>query len=43
MLAKQLAGKNDGGNADLTNYYTKSQTDDLISGKVDKANGMGLS
>ncbi|MDE7097593.1 MAG: hypothetical protein K2O60_00405 [Ruminococcus sp.] len=43
MLAKQLASKNTGGNADLSNYYTKSQTDGLISGKVDKSDGKGLS
>ncbi|MDE6519230.1 MAG: hypothetical protein K2K91_02065 [Ruminococcus sp.] len=28
---------------DLSDYYTKSQTDDLISEKVDKIDGMGLS
>ncbi len=39
-LAAQLA-KND--NVNLSDYYTKSQTDDLISEKVDKADGMGLS
>ncbi|MDE6788940.1 MAG: hypothetical protein K2J47_06425, partial [Ruminococcus sp.] len=43
LLAKQLAGKNSGGNADLSEYYTKSQTDSLISGKVDKVTGKGLS
>ncbi len=43
FLAAQLAGKNSGGNADLSNYYTKSQTDDLLSGKIDAVSGMGLS
>ena len=34
-LAAQLAkNDNSGGNVDLTNYYTKSQTDSLISEKV---------
>lgn len=41
-LATQLAGSNSG-NTNLSDYYTKSQTDDLISEKVDKINGMGLS
>ncbi|MDE6678372.1 MAG: hypothetical protein K2K02_04960, partial [Ruminococcus sp.] len=31
------------GNVDLSNYYTKSQTNNLISGKVDKVSGKGLS
>ncbi|MDE7098322.1 MAG: hypothetical protein K2O60_04175 [Ruminococcus sp.] len=43
MLAKQLAGENGGGNADLSDYYTKSQTDSLIAEKVDKETGKGLS
>lgn len=34
-LAAQLAKSNN--SADLSDYYTKSQTDGLISGKVDKA------
>ena len=28
---------------DLSNYYTKTQADDLLDGKVDKVNGKGLS
>lgn len=28
---------------DLTNYYTKTQTDTLLNGKVDKVSGKGLS
>ncbi len=43
FLAVQLANKNNSGNADLSDYYTKLQTDDLFSGKVDKVSGMGLS
>ena len=43
MLAKQLAGENGGGNADLSDYYTKSQTDELISEKVDKNSIVTLS
>lgn len=31
------------GNADLSNYYNKSQVDDLLANKIDKAAGMGLS
>ena len=42
FLAVQLANKNNSGNADLSDYYTKLQTDDLFSGKVDKVSGMGL-
>lgn len=42
-LASQLACENGGGNVDLSNYYTKSQTDDLISEKVDKVSGKSLS
>lgn len=42
-LAAQLAKNDINNNINLSDYYTKSQTDDLISGKVDKANGMGLS
>ena len=30
-------------NADLSNYYNKSQIDDLLTNKIDKATGMGLS
>lgn len=30
-------------NADLSNYYNKSQVDDLLTNKIDKATGMGLS
>lgn len=45
LLASRIAGKNNvnGESADLSDYYTKSQTDSLISGKVNKINGMGLS
>lgn len=32
-----------GGGFDPDNYYTKSQTDSIISGKVDKVTGKGLS
>lgn len=39
-IAKNGTG---GGSADLTNYYTKSQTNNLISGKVDKIDGKSLS
>ncbi|MDE5558976.1 MAG: pyocin knob domain-containing protein [Ruminococcus sp.] len=42
LLASKMSGKITG-NADLSDYYTKSQTDDLISGKVDKEDGKGLS
>ena len=34
FLAAQLANKNSSGNTDLSDYYTKLQTDELISGKV---------
>lgn len=34
LFAKQLANQNSGGNVDLSDYYTKSQTDGLISEKV---------
>ena len=34
FLAAQLANKNNSENADLSDYYTKLQTDELISGKV---------
>lgn len=30
-------------NADLSDYYNKSQVDDLLTNKIDKATGMGLS
>ena len=30
-------------NADLSNYYSKSQVGDLLANKIDKATGMGLS
>lgn len=30
-------------NADLSNYYSKSQIDNLLANKIDKAAGMGLS
>ena len=44
FLASQIAGNGNGGeNVDLSDYYTKSQTNSLISGKVDKVTGMGLS
>ena len=45
FLASGIAGKNSGNgeNVDFSDYYTKSQTDGLISTKVDKVNGMGLS
>lgn len=42
FLASQVAEKNDG-NVDLSDYYTKSQTDGLLVNKIDKVNGMGLS
>lgn len=42
-LAAQLAKNDINNNINLSDYYTKSQTDSLISGKVDKADGMGLS
>ena len=34
---------NTGGEVDLSNYYTKSETDSKVSGKVDKVTGKGLS
>ena len=34
---------NTGGEIDLTNYYTKAETDSKVSGKVDKITGKGLS
>ncbi len=34
FLAAQLANRNNSGNADLSDYYTKLQTNELISGKV---------
>ena len=43
-LAAQLAkNDNSGTDVDLSDYYTKSQTDGLISGKVDKVSDRGLS
>lgn len=42
-LAAQLAKNDINNNINLSDYYTKSQTDSLISGKMDKANGMRLS
>lgn len=32
-----------GGNVDLSNYYTKTQTDGFLNNKVDKVEGKGLS
>lgn len=32
-----------GGNIDLSNYYTKTENDTLLNGKVDKVSGKGLS
>lgn len=45
FLASEIAGKNNGngGSTDLSDYYTKSQTDGLLVNKIDKVNGMGLS
>ncbi|MDE5620905.1 MAG: hypothetical protein K2I80_10420, partial [Ruminococcus sp.] len=45
FLASGIAGKSNGngGSADLSDYYTKSQTDGLLVNKIDKVNGMGLS
>ena len=45
FLVSQIIGKNNksGMSVDLSDYYTKSQTNDLISDKVDKISGMGLS
>ncbi|MDE6425629.1 MAG: hypothetical protein K2K89_05790 [Ruminococcus sp.] len=42
FLASKISEKNNG-NVNLSNYYTKSQTDGLISGKIDKEDGKGLS
>ena len=45
FLASQIAGKSNGGseNIDLSDYYTKSQISNLLSDKVDKISGKGLS
>ena len=45
FLASEIAGRNNGngGSVDLSDYYTKSQTDGLLVNKIDKVNGMGLS
>ncbi|MDE5854432.1 MAG: hypothetical protein K2H19_05155, partial [Ruminococcus sp.] len=45
FLASQIAGKSNGGgeNVDLSDYYTKSQISNILSDKVDKVSGMGLS
>ena len=32
-----------GGEIDLTNFYTKEETGDLLNNKVDKVSGKGLS
>ncbi len=42
-LATQISDKNSNENVDLSDYYTKSQSDSLIFGKVDKISGMRLS
>ena len=42
LLASKMTEKSTG-NADLSDYYTKSQTESLIAGKVDKVTGKGLS
>ncbi|MDE6834527.1 MAG: hypothetical protein K2J39_09840, partial [Ruminococcus sp.] len=42
LIASKMTGKSTS-NADLSDYYTKSQTNSLISGKVDKVTGKGLS
>ena len=42
LFASKMTGKSTG-NADLSDYYTKSQTNGLIAGKVDKVAGKGLS
>ena len=43
-LAAQLAkSDNNSADVDLSDYYTKTETDGLISGKVDKLDDMGLS
>ena len=38
-----LTWKKEGSDVDLTNYYTKSETATLLSNKVDKVTGKGLS
>ena len=45
LLSSKFASKNNENaeGVDLSSYYTKSQTDDLISAKVDKVPDMGLS
>lgn len=45
FLASEIAGKSNGNgeSVDLSDYYTKSQTDGLLVNKIDKADGMGLS
>ncbi|MBD5158892.1 MAG: hypothetical protein HDT23_01430 [Ruminococcus sp.] len=42
LFASKISGKSNG-NADLSDYYTKSQTNSLIAGKVDKVAGKSLS
>ena len=42
LLASKMSGKSTG-KTNLSNYYTKSQTESLIDGKVDKVSGKGLS
>lgn len=42
LLSSKIASKSNK-NLNLSDYYTKSQTDGLISAKVDKISGMGLS
>ncbi|MDE5558348.1 MAG: hypothetical protein K2J32_11800 [Ruminococcus sp.] len=42
LLASKMSGKSNR-NVDLSDYYTKSQTNDLLSEKVDKVSGKGLS
>ena len=34
---------NEGGNSDLSSYYTKTETNNLLDNKVDKVSGKGLS
>ncbi len=43
LLASKIVRKNGSDSADLSDYYTKSQTDSRISEKVDKITGKGLS
>lgn len=43
LLASSVVNKNNFGTYDLSDYYTKSQTENLISEKVDKVDGKGLS